>query len=447
MKETPPQTDLLQSDSTYATELGAAYQGDSRSLLNELPDNCIDLIVTSPPFALQHQKEYGNEDLGEYNDWFMSFADDARRVLQPHGSFVIEIGGAFQRGAPQRSTYQFDLLSRLTDQDEGEFKLAQDLYWFSPAKLPNPIEWVNVRKMRVTDAVTQIWWLAKDINKDPAYTEELKRKVELAQVVLDEMGPEVDREQLVAVVEAIFLGEAGDDAPDNCYTGKVQHLIETHVPSKTEAIDDAIRNSKKAPKAYTNEVLAAVEAGDPVPEPQPRPEANNQRVLQEYSDSQKSLIENGEYNDGERPSGWDIDKESFANENGGSIPKNFIQASNTASNTHYLQMCREFDYEPHPARFPRRLPEFFIDFLTPNPPHDDWDRGYLDRPIVLDLFAGSNLTGKVAEERDRYWLAFEEEEEYLKTSQFRFLSEEQIRKGLQDDQENLSRYVPISSNE
>jgi site-specific DNA-methyltransferase (cytosine-N4-specific) len=167
---------------------------------------------------------------------------------------------------------------------------------------------------------------------------------------------------------------------------------------------------------------------------------NNQRVLQEYSDSQKELLESGKYNDGKRPSGWDIDPDSFANENEGSIPKNLIEASNTASNTHYLEMCRKFDFDSHPARFPRQIPEFFIEMLTPDPPYDEWDRGTLDRPIVLDIFAGSNLTGKVAETTDRYWLAFEEKERYVQTSEFRFRTEEQIRKQLDGSQSGLKGF-------
>ena len=339
--------ELMDTEAEYNTDLGAAYQGNSKSLLQELPDNSIDLILTSPPFALQHQKEYGNESQQEYNDWFMEFIPEVRRVLQPYGSLIIEMGGAFKRGIPERSTYQFELLTRLVDEEKGGLKLAQDFYWYNPAKLPNPIEWVNVRKIRVTDAVTHIWWLTPEINKE-----------------------------------------------------------------------------------------SAVKEGE-----KPSPEANNQRVLQEYSDSQKELLETGEYNDGKRNSGWDIDSESFANDNEGSIPDNLIEASNTASNTHYLQMCREFDVDSHPARFPRQIPEFFIDYLTPNPPYDTRDRGKLDRPIVLDIFAGSNTTGKVAEAKGRYWLAFEKEQKYVESSQFRFLTEEEIRKRFNTDQYDFGMFV------
>ncbi len=64
--------------------------------------------------------------------------------------------------------------------------------------------------------------------------------------------------------------------------------------------------------------------------------------------------------------------------------------------------------KPHPARFPHGLPEFFIRFLT-----DPGD-------LVVDPFAGSNVTGEVAERLERRWLAFEIVEEYLEGSKFRF---------------------------
>lgn len=66
----------------------------------------------------------------------------------------------------------------------------------------------------------------------------------------------------------------------------------------------------------------------------------------------------------------------------------------------------------HPARFPAKLPEFFIRFLT-----DPGD-------LVLDIFAGSNTTGWAAESVDRHWLAFEESREYVAASSFRFLRRE-----------------------
>jgi DNA modification methylase len=64
----------------YSTALGSAYLGDSLLLLPSIPDESVDLIPTSPPFALKQKKGYGNEDEDEYVDWFMSFADQPYRI-------------------------------------------------------------------------------------------------------------------------------------------------------------------------------------------------------------------------------------------------------------------------------------------------------------------------------------------------------------------------------
>jgi site-specific DNA-methyltransferase (cytosine-N4-specific) len=173
-----------------------------------------------------------------------------------------------------------------------------------------------------------------------------------------------------------------------------------------------------------------------------RPEADNTRVLQEYSDSQKKLMENG-YKDKKRPSGHNIsDKFDKPENGGGSIPDNLINAANTASNTHYLRACRELEVDSHPARFPRALPEFFMKFLTGNPPYEDDD----DRPIVLDIFAGANLTGRVAADLGRNWLAFERQEQYVQTSQFRFMEIAKINQMADDDQSDFGDFAGVKRN-
>ena len=57
----------------YKTPLGKAYLGDSLDLLPDIATESINLILTSPPFALKRKKEYGNEDEDKYVDWFISF--------------------------------------------------------------------------------------------------------------------------------------------------------------------------------------------------------------------------------------------------------------------------------------------------------------------------------------------------------------------------------------
>lgn len=143
----------------YKTELGAAYLGNSLDLLPLIETDSINLIVTSPPFALKRKKEYGNVDAHEYVDWFLPFAKEFWRILQSNGSFVVDIGGSWNPGLPTKTLYNFELLIRLC-RDVG-FHLAEDFYWLNPAKLPSPAEWVNVRRMRVKDAIDPVWWLSK----------------------------------------------------------------------------------------------------------------------------------------------------------------------------------------------------------------------------------------------------------------------------------------------
>ncbi|MDQ3707503.1 MAG: site-specific DNA-methyltransferase [Chloroflexota bacterium] len=143
----------------YTCRNGSAYLGDSLDLIKHLPDNHVQLILTSPPFALTSKKEYGNKSSDEYVEWFLEFAREFKRVLRDDGSFVVDLGGAYLPGHPVRSIYQFELLVRLCK--ELGFFLAQEFFHYNPARLPGPAEWTNVRRIRVKDSVNVVWWLSK----------------------------------------------------------------------------------------------------------------------------------------------------------------------------------------------------------------------------------------------------------------------------------------------
>jgi site-specific DNA-methyltransferase (cytosine-N4-specific) len=285
-------------DPVYMTTRGAMFCGDARELLAHLQPASVDLVVTSPPYALHFKKAYGNVDKAEYVEWFRQFGTEIYRALKPTGSFVLNIGGSYNAGSPTRSLYHFRVLLMLCD--EIGFKLAQECFWFNPAKLPTPAEWVNVRRVRIKDSVEYVFWL-----------------------------------------------------------------------SKTDA-----------------------------------PKADNKRVLAEYSRDMLRLIKKG-YKAKERPSGHNITGKFRANR-GGSIPANVIERGNNESNSAYIRRCAEKGQKPHPARFPAALPDFFIKFLTD------------PRDIVVDPFAGSNVTGASAEALDRRWLSFELLKEYAINSALRF---------------------------
>jgi site-specific DNA-methyltransferase (cytosine-N4-specific) len=136
------------------------------------------------------------------------------------------------------------------------------------------------------------------------------------------------------------------------------------------------------------------------------PDADNRRVLKPYSRSMKRLLRDG-YKPELRPSQHDISRH-FQKDNGGAIPPNILVVPNTRSNDVYFKKCKAAGLPIHPARFPHDLPEFFIKFLT------------RPRQLVLDPFAGSNMTGLVAETLGRRWIGIEINPDYVSGSLHRF---------------------------
>ncbi|MGF6525170.1 DNA-methyltransferase [Variovorax sp. PvP013] len=143
----------------YETRTGIVFHADALEVLKKIPDSSVNLVFTSPPYALHFKKEYGNVSQGDYVAWFMEFAKEIKRILTDDGSFVLNIGGTWQKGQPTRSIYHFKLVAALVE--ELGLHLAQETFWYNPAKMPAPAEWVTVRRIRVKDAVEYVWWFSK----------------------------------------------------------------------------------------------------------------------------------------------------------------------------------------------------------------------------------------------------------------------------------------------
>jgi site-specific DNA-methyltransferase (cytosine-N4-specific) len=284
------------SHPAYTTALGTCYHADALSLLATLPDESVNLVLTSPPYALHRKKAYGNVSPEEYIDWLLPFTEEFHRVLRPDGSFVFEISSPWKRGSGTRSLDLYRLILRLCE----KFHLCQELYWHNPSKLPSPAEYVTVRRTRLKDSVNVVWWLGKTAD----------------------------------------------------------------------------------------------------------PKADNRRVLRPYSRSMRRLIRDG-MQPVTRPSQHHITA-GISRDNGGAIPPSLLEIPNTASADPYLARCRKAGLVPHPARFPPGLPDFVIRLLTE--PGD----------LVVDPFAGSNVTGHVAERLGRRWIACDLDGEYVRGSRLRF---------------------------
>jgi len=124
-----------------------------------MPSATVDLVITSPPYALHHPKAYGNSSQDEYVEAFLPFAEEILRLLKDDGSLVINLGGAWEAGQPTRSIYTYKLMVELIE--TVGFFLAQEFFWYNPAKMPVPAQWVTVRRIRVRDSVEFVWWLSK----------------------------------------------------------------------------------------------------------------------------------------------------------------------------------------------------------------------------------------------------------------------------------------------
>ena len=111
-------------------------QGDSAEVLKTLPDNSIDLIVTSPPYADQRKSTYGGISPDKYVEWFLPISEQLLRVLKPSGTFVLNIKEKVVDG--ERSTYVMELILAMRKQG---WLWTEEFIWHKknsyPGKWPN----------------------------------------------------------------------------------------------------------------------------------------------------------------------------------------------------------------------------------------------------------------------------------------------------------------------
>lgn len=112
------------------------YLGDCLEILKELPDNCVDLIFTSPPYADQRKNTYGGIHPDRYVEWFLPITQQMLRILKPTGSFVLNIKEKVVNG--ERSTYVLELILSMRNQG---WLWTEEFIWHKkncyPGKWPN----------------------------------------------------------------------------------------------------------------------------------------------------------------------------------------------------------------------------------------------------------------------------------------------------------------------
>lgn len=112
------------------------HLGDSKEQLKLLPENSVDLIVTSPPYADQRRGTYGGNHADDYVEWFLPISEQLLRVLKPTGTFVLNIKEKVVKG--ERSTYVIELILEMRKQG---WLWTEEFIWHKkncyPGKWPN----------------------------------------------------------------------------------------------------------------------------------------------------------------------------------------------------------------------------------------------------------------------------------------------------------------------
>ena len=277
-----------------------------KSGMKKIPDNSVDLVFTSPPYA--DLRNYGHTegtiDPEDYMEWFAPVCQEIFRILKPTGSFVLNVHHGETNTSAGINLWCYRLLIDICDNIG--FQLSQDMYWIKPDRLPlgNSAKYIRCRQ-----STEFLFWLAKDNSKVKSNTKNVLR-----------------------------------------YDGRerIQQIYEKQ---------NVHKNFRRI---------------------SPAGHAVNDYVCDKYR--------------------------------GGATPFNFIIASVGISNDPFQKLQRKLDIK-HVARFPEKLPEFFIKMLTE--PGD----------IIVDPFIGSGTTAVVAKKLGRKYLGFELNEKYVELANARLSME------------------------
>lgn len=147
----------------YKTYLGKYYQTKIEEFLvssqGKRTQGKVNLLITSPPFPLNNKKSYGNLTGEKYLSWLEDLAPRLTNLLTSDGSIVIEIGNAWNPNEPTMSLLPMEAL--LAFKKAANLHLCQEFICQNPARLPSPVQYVNVERCRMKDSWTRLWWLSK----------------------------------------------------------------------------------------------------------------------------------------------------------------------------------------------------------------------------------------------------------------------------------------------
>lgn len=202
----------------YNTPLGICINEKCETVISKylLPNyrGQIQLFFTSPPFPLNRAKKYGNLNGEEYKEWLCDVVKSMLPLLKEDGSIVIEIGNAWNYGEPTFSTLPMETL--LSIKNECGLSLCQEFIYYNPARLPSPIQYVNIDRIRVKDSFTRVWWLSLSANPKAnnrnvlkQYSKQMKKLLETGQYNAGERPSEH------SISETAFNNDNGGSIPSN----------------------------------------------------------------------------------------------------------------------------------------------------------------------------------------------------------------------------------------
>jgi site-specific DNA-methyltransferase (cytosine-N4-specific) len=138
-----------QVNADHKTKLGKYYVGDAAAVLQskELRNvrGKVQLLLTSPPYPLNHKKKYGNRTGSEYVEWLASFAPLFSELLSKDGSIVLEIGNGWEPGRPIQSLLTMEALLAFIKHPSAHLRLCQEFVCYNPSRMPSPAQWVRSR--------------------------------------------------------------------------------------------------------------------------------------------------------------------------------------------------------------------------------------------------------------------------------------------------------------
>ncbi len=112
------------------------FLGDCKKVLKKIPEGSVDLIFTSPPYADQRKSTYGGIHPNKYVDWFLPISKELLRVLNPKGTFVLNIKEKVVKG--ERSTYVMELIIEMRRQG---WLWTEEFIWHKKNSFPG--KWSN----------------------------------------------------------------------------------------------------------------------------------------------------------------------------------------------------------------------------------------------------------------------------------------------------------------